>query len=372
MKNRLTEWTKTNVCSIMRTKERRGELIEKVFTNIEHAKWLRAQALRKRPYWYGTYYLPCTEALLEKKKRQYPAHYGEGRMARYRQDIENGQVCGDCVNGAIKGAVWSELGTRAPVYKSHGCPDKSADGMFEYCKKIGMEWGGMDSMPDEPGIAVRMAGHVGVYIGEGEVVEWRGFSHGCVITWLDDRRWLHWYRLPWTEYVTESADGAQEKTLLLGGRLLRKGMKGADVAELQEELISLGYSLAKYGADGEFGPETARAVVAFQKAAGVKQDGQYGPETHDALMQVRADMEAQAGEEEEAEAQERPAGKIVMVAGGKVNMREGAGTQYGIVTVVRRGMSLEWLATAENGWHAVRSGSMTGWISPKYTEVRSA
>ena len=341
-----------------------------MFTNIEHAKWLRAQAHRRRPYWYGTYYLPCSEELLQKKKKQYPAHYGEGRMARYREDIANGQVCGDCVNGAIKGAVWSELGTRAPVYKSHDCPDKSADGMFEYCRKIGMEWGGMDSMPDEPGIAVRMAGHVGVYVGDGEVVEWRGFSYGCVSTWLDERKWLHWYRLPWTEYVTGSAGSVQEEALLLGSRLLKSGMRGADVRELQEELMSLGYPLEKFGADGEFGKETDGALRAFQKAAGIRQDGQYGPVSHASLMQVRADMEAQAGEGEAEEEQET--GKIVVVTGGKVNLREGAGTQYGVASVVRRGMELEWVATADNGWHAVKAGGMTGWISPKYTEVRAA
>ena len=84
--------------------------MEKVFTNIEHARWLREQARLKRPYWYGTYYLPCTETLLTKKAKQYPTHYKSDRMARYRQDIKNGQICGDCVNGAIKGAIWSELG----------------------------------------------------------------------------------------------------------------------------------------------------------------------------------------------------------------------------------------------------------------------
>lgn len=352
-------------------------IIEKVFTSAEHAFWLRAQAKRKRPYWYGTYYLPCSEGLLEKKKRQYPAHYGQERMARYRQDIEDGQMCGDCVNGAIKGAVWSELGTRAAVYKSHDCPDKSADGMFDYCRKLGVEWGGMESMPDEPGIAVRMAGHVGVYVGNGEVVEWRSFRYGCVITRLEARKWLHWYRLPWSDYgegaqtLPENPENPEkaENALLPGSRLLKKGMQGADVRALQEELTSLGYGLEKYGADGEYGAETARAVREFQKAAGVKQDGIYGPDTHRALMQVRADMEAQSGEEE-TDREETPE-KMVLVTGGKVNLRAGAGTQYEVVTVLRRGMTLKWLATAANGWHAVQSGSMTGWISPKYTEVRA-
>lgn len=354
----------------MQAKRREENDIDKVFTNEEHAEWLRTQAKKKRPYWYGTYYLPCTEALLEKKRRQYPAHYGEDRTARYRQDIADGQICGDCVNGAIKGAVWSELGKRAPVYRSHDCPDKSADGMFEYCKKLGMEWGGMESMPDEPGIAVRMAGHVGVYVGGGEVAEWRGFRYGCVLTRLNTRRWLHWYRLPWTDYVSEGAVEAQENALL-GSRLLKRGMKGADVRELQEELLSLGYPLEQYGADGEFGRETEHAVRMLQRAAGVKQDGQYGPDAHAALMRARAEMEAQTGEDEPDDVQESGS-RRVYVTGERVNLREGAGTQYGVASVVRRGMSFDWVATAENGWYAIRSGGMVGWLSPKYSEVRSA
>ena len=89
--------------------------MEKVFTNIEHVAWLREQARLKRPYWYGTYFLDCTENLLKKKANQYPNHYGESRMPTYRKHIADGQICGDCVNGAIKGAIWSELGKRKPV-----------------------------------------------------------------------------------------------------------------------------------------------------------------------------------------------------------------------------------------------------------------
>ena len=37
---------------------------------------------------------------------------------------------------------------------------------------------------------------------------------------------------------------------LLGDRLLKKGMSGSDVRELQQNLLKLGYALPKYGADG--------------------------------------------------------------------------------------------------------------------------
>ena len=341
--------------------------MDKVFTNREHAAWLRRQAELKRPYWYGVYHLPCTEALLEKKKRQYPAHYTDKRMARYLEDVAAGQIAGDCVNGAIKGAVWSELDGREPVYKSHGCPDRSADGMFAFCREQGMDWGAMDSMPDEMGVAVRMSGHVGVYVGDGEVVEWRGFAHGCVITRLDGRKWTHWYRLPWTEYVPEEEKKEEISVGTLGGRLLRRGRKGGDVRTLQLILMQLGYDLPEYGADGEYGTETAAAVRAFQVMNGLMIDGIYGAKTHAALMGVLAEQE----EDGEPEDMPRPARKV-RVTGGTVFVRTGAGREYDVVTVVRRDMLLDWLATADNGWHAVRSGGMSGWIGPKYTEVMDA
>lgn len=354
--------------------------MRKVFTNREHVAWLREQAAAKRPYWYGTYYLKCTEELLNKKAKQYPGHYGAERMARYRKDIENSQICGDCVNGAIKGAVWSHLGKREPLYATDGCPDTNADGMFSLCKRWGMEWGAMDTMPDLPGVAVRYAGHVGVYVGGGEVVEWRGFAYGCVVTKLKARKWTHWYKLPWTEYVEEAAGGEETASGsvrdvgTLGARLLKRGVKGADVKTLQELLIEVGCNLSKYGADGEYGAETEAAVWNFQLAHDLTADGKYGEKTHGVMMQVLAEMAAQDEEEREGledEAAEEPR-KKVRVTGRTVNIRKGAGTRYEIVTIVRKGAELEWVATAENGWHAVIAEGMEGWISPKYTEVYEA
>ena len=331
--------------------------MEKVFTNIKHAEWLREQARLKRPYWYGTYYNKCTEKLLNRKAKQYPKHYTAKRMPTYRKHIEAGQIAGDCVNGAIKGAIWSELGKREPVYGSHECPDKSADGMFSYCKKIGMEWGTIDTMPDKIGLAVRSSGHVGVYVGNGEVVEWRGFAYGCVVTKLKDRNWLHWYELPWIEYISTGIVEGNYGTL--GSRLLKKGKKGEDVRTLQELLMQLEYELPEYGADGDFGKETEEAVILFQAVAGVEVDGEYGPLTHAALME-------ELSEDNDDEEPEIPTFEVT-VTGGSVFVREGASKAYDIITIVHKGDKLTGFATAENGWHCIRINGRTGWISGKYT-----
>jgi hypothetical protein len=65
-------------------------------------------------------------------------------------------------------------------------------------------------------------------------------------------------------------------------RLLKSGDKGKAVRKLQQALVDAGFSLPRFGVDGDFGPETKAAVEAFQRAsglAGANIDGIVGPTT---------------------------------------------------------------------------------------------
>lgn len=64
------------------------------------------------------------------------------------------------------------------------------------------------------------------------------------------------------------------------GAVLRQGSKGDNVRVVQQRLSDLGYSL---GVDGNFGPGTAKAVVAFQQKQNLGNDGIVGPNTWKAL-----------------------------------------------------------------------------------------
>jgi predicted chitinase len=64
------------------------------------------------------------------------------------------------------------------------------------------------------------------------------------------------------------------------GTTLRQGSKGANVQAVQQRLSDLGYSLS---VDGNFGPGTAKTVVAFQEKNGLGNDGIVGPKTWAAL-----------------------------------------------------------------------------------------
>lgn len=77
--------------------------------------------------------------------------------------------------------------------------------------------------------------------------------------------------------------------------ILKRGSKGSKVSTLQTNLKNLGYN--PKGADGSFGTNTEKAVIAFQKANGLEPDGIVGPKTSamiDKLLQQKMMKEAKS------------------------------------------------------------------------------
>lgn len=66
--------------------------------------------------------------------------------------------------------------------------------------------------------------------------------------------------------------------------ILKKGSRGSQVVSLQRQLQFLGYNIGSWGADGDFGTSTLKAVKAFQKDKGLVVDGLVGPATRAALF----------------------------------------------------------------------------------------
>src|SRR6266436_3297230 len=64
--------------------------------------------------------------------------------------------------------------------------------------------------------------------------------------------------------------------------VLRQGSSGPDVTALQQRLKDLGFD--PNGVDGNFGPGTRDAVIAFQQSKGLQADGIAGPATLAALQ----------------------------------------------------------------------------------------
>jgi len=238
------------------------------------------------PYWYGTYVIPCTQSLLTEKMKQYAAHYTQMRMQRYLNDIKSGKTCSDCV-GLIKGYGWRDDNDKVKI-GANDMKDLSANGMFAEAK----EKGTISSIrKDIPGLAVRFDGHIGVYIGNDEVVEARGFDYGIVKTKLSARPWTHWLKIPSIDYGDKNGGdpevpGLPKKgayPLGFGKRILKSGTKGEDVKYLQLVLEFLGYNCGRYGADGDFGDYTFTAVTRYQRAKKLTIDGEVGVKTRGVL-----------------------------------------------------------------------------------------
>lgn len=184
----------------------------------------------------------------------------------------------------------------------------------------------------------------------------RNMTSPSIPTWIAGLR-----KLPFIDYGdTSGAQVAVEAVTVytLGSRLLKNGTSGADVKALQELLNQLGAALE---VDGQFGSKTEAAVRAFQKKAGIKQDGKYGDQTHGALMAAVA----------EDDAGQTTIRVLIKSSGGKVNIRTGNGTSYSRITAVAPGTTLEYVASAFNGWQAVKIGSQVGWVSGEFSEITS-
>lgn len=156
-------------------------------TNLGLVEYAKAQL--GLPYWYGTFGNKATANLYATKKKDYPKYYASWNDF----PTQYGKRVHDCV-GLIKGYLWSESATATPKYII--TQDLSANGMRSACT----ERGDISTMPDIPGILVFMSGHVGVYIGNGEVIEARGHEYGVVKTNLEGRGWRWWGKCPFIQY----------------------------------------------------------------------------------------------------------------------------------------------------------------------------
>ena len=144
-------------------------------------------------YVWGTFGNILTEGAFASKLEQYPE--AVGNYADFIRANWIGRRTADCV-GLIKSYGWFDPETETIQYASHGMPDVGADQMYY----AAAESGPIDTIPEIPGLAVWQSGHIGVYIGNGEVIEAMGTMYGVVKTRLDGSGWTHWLKVPYINY----------------------------------------------------------------------------------------------------------------------------------------------------------------------------
>lgn len=176
------------------------------FTNtglVEHAKKALSE---KWGYVYGTWGQVLNEKILNDKLKQYPDNVKQYELFIRRNWIGKRTV--DCV-GLIKSYLW--WATSEPVYNSKS--DVSANGMYTTANESGQ----INTIPEIPGICVRKDQHIGVYMGNGQVIESKGTKYGVIQTPLHGvgaNAWTHWLKCPYIEYV-EPVDELKEALIFL-------------------------------------------------------------------------------------------------------------------------------------------------------------
>lgn len=231
----------------------------------------------------------------------------------------------DCIC-LIKGVLWGWNGDKTKNYggatfASNGVPDKDADEMMNYCTGVSTNFSSI-----KVGEVVHMKGHIGVYVGDGFVVECTPkWGNNVQITYLgnigkkdgyNSRKWTNHGKLEWIDYsdikpsgkyvtgervkswqtimnrvykaglIVDGSYGVLSQNCANKHQLYKKKLVGLRIRNdyvlwLQRRLKELGYKLE---VDGSFWKETDAVVRQFQKDRGLKIDGYVGAKTVEELL----------------------------------------------------------------------------------------
>lgn len=175
-------------------------------------------------YVWGTFGLVANAANMQRMINQYSKN--NSYLERAKKIYGNGYYF-DCV-GLIKGILWGWCGNASATYggakyASNGVPDISADGMISICTNVSSDFSYI-----EIGEAVWLSGHIGIYVGNGKVVEatpaWTGGVQVSDISSTGKRTkngsgtayWKKHGKLPFLTYESSSFTWTEEKVNLTG------------------------------------------------------------------------------------------------------------------------------------------------------------
>ena len=157
-------------------------------------------------YVYGAIGQTCTERLLDQCAERYPANNLAGGAMRQAGEKWLKKKVADC-SGIVKAYLMSEY-TGGPITYN-----AEVDTAVHY--NAAKEKGPIGTMPDIPGVLVYMPGHVGVYVGDGEVIESAGTLYGVKKSTVEKSYisgpWTHWYKCPGITYDESEEPETEEK-----------------------------------------------------------------------------------------------------------------------------------------------------------------
>lgn len=222
-----------------------------------------------------------------KKKNRYKG----GGIGRYDSD---GTRQFDCC-GLFKCFMWHDYHTKNASYYGKTQKDLSCEGLLAEAK----EKGPISTIPEIPGVLVYMKGHMGIYIGNGKVIEstaakydgkkgriyrtyFKGNGTGC-----DGKRvtWTKWFKSPNLTYENEvkpePTKPSSSSDNFLGSRgYIKLGDRGSNVEKIANFMYKTFPAYTSKAALGNYyGPNIQKSIKEFQKRTGLEQDGCVGPIT---------------------------------------------------------------------------------------------
>lgn len=220
-----------------------------------------------------------------KKKNRYKV----SGIGRYDAD---GTRQFDCC-GLFKCFMWHDYHTKNASYYGKTQKDLSCEGLLAEAK----EKGGISTIPEIPGVLVYMKGHMGIYAGNGKVIEstaakydgkkgriyktyFKGNGKGC-----DGKRatWTKWFKSPYLTYEKEVKPEPPKPSSdnFLGSRgYIKLGDRGSNVEKIANFMYKTFPAYTPKSALGNYyGPNIQKSIKEFQTRTGLESDGCVGPLT---------------------------------------------------------------------------------------------
>ena len=201
-----------------------GENMNYLMTAAELcAKLMDIAGNYKTAYMLGPWGWPATSKMIQRATTQGSNAKTNRQWLPQANAIKDEGFLFDCV-GLIKGILWGWDGDLSRTYGGagyacNGVPDYDAKKMIDCCREVSTDFSTI-----VPGEAVWMDGHIGVYVGEGIVVEatpkWRGGVQRSTLAntagtktlpgTAGSRTWTKHGKLPWVDYAAQETEKEDE------------------------------------------------------------------------------------------------------------------------------------------------------------------
>lgn len=273
-----------------------------VMSNVTDKVVEKAKSLLGSPYVWGATGEKCTVA--NRKKRLSSSKLTEVSKTNIKKrcPILSGKqkTCSGCKYEGMN--EYDCIGFVNAVNKACGINLIGAGATYHWGNKSNfVRRGPISEMPNVvccvyQGDGTKMS-HIGFHIGNGEIIHCSG-SGEVKYGKVSDTGWAY-YAIPVGYYTEEELKEAKVVSNTIGSTVLKKGMQGNDVLQLQVMLNVLGYDCGE--PDGVFGTKTFNAVKAFQKANNITVDGKAGPVTNTLIESLYDEALGIKDDEEEKE-----------------------------------------------------------------------